>query len=135
MLGELYRLLVAAETRELQKLVRGTPAQPFLDEHNSRMFDSIRSVTSSAVARWTTSAPTKSLRFFDSSRWVKGEDSWRSLHSIQGRPDRRFALDNFGVDASRHFRGHESWRARKSAAVGRMAAFGSSSTNWMRWDK
>jgi len=29
--------------------VRGTPAQPFLDEHNSRMFDSIRSVTSSAV--------------------------------------------------------------------------------------
>src|SRR6202011_4403097 len=34
---------------ELRTLVRGTPAQPFLDEHNSRMFDSIRSVTSSAV--------------------------------------------------------------------------------------
>ncbi|HEY0800429.1 MAG TPA: type IV secretion system DNA-binding domain-containing protein, partial [Steroidobacteraceae bacterium] len=32
-----------------RELVRGTPAQPFLDEHNSRMFDSIRSVTSSAV--------------------------------------------------------------------------------------
>jgi type IV secretory pathway TraG/TraD family ATPase VirD4 len=47
--GELYRLLVAAETRELRTLVRGTPAQPFLDEHNTRMFDSIRSVTSSAV--------------------------------------------------------------------------------------
>jgi type IV secretory pathway TraG/TraD family ATPase VirD4 len=40
---------VVAETKELRTLVRGTPAQPFLDEHNSRMFDSIRSVTSSAV--------------------------------------------------------------------------------------
>jgi len=46
---ELYRLLVVADTGELRELVRGTPAQPFLDEHNSRMFDSIRSVTSSAV--------------------------------------------------------------------------------------
>jgi type IV secretory pathway TraG/TraD family ATPase VirD4 len=47
--NELYRLLVVAETSELRSLTRGTPAQPFLDEHNSRMFDSIRSVTSSAV--------------------------------------------------------------------------------------
>jgi type IV secretory pathway TraG/TraD family ATPase VirD4 len=46
---ELYRLLVAADADELRKLARGTPAQPFLDEHNNRMFDSIRSVTSSAV--------------------------------------------------------------------------------------
>ena len=48
--AELYRLLVVAEPPELRTLVRGTPAQPFLEEHNSRMFDSIRSVTSSAVA-------------------------------------------------------------------------------------
>lgn len=47
--GELYRLLVSADSRELRALVYGTPAQPFLEEHNSRMFDSIRSVTSSAV--------------------------------------------------------------------------------------
>jgi type IV secretory pathway TraG/TraD family ATPase VirD4 len=46
---ELYRLLVVADNEELRGLVRGTPAQPFLDEHNSRMFDSIRSVTTSAV--------------------------------------------------------------------------------------
>jgi len=46
---ELYRLLVGADTAELRGLVRGTPAQPFLDEDNSRMFDSIRSVTGSAV--------------------------------------------------------------------------------------
>ena len=48
-LSELYRLLVVAEAAELRTLVRGTPAQPFLEEHNGRMFDSIRSVTSSAV--------------------------------------------------------------------------------------
>jgi hypothetical protein len=47
--NELYRLLVVADTGELRGLVRGTPAQPFLDEHNIRMFDSIRSVASSAV--------------------------------------------------------------------------------------
>ncbi len=47
--GELYRLLVVADAGELRGLVRGTPAQPFLDENNGRMFDSIRSVTSSAV--------------------------------------------------------------------------------------
>lgn len=46
---ELYRLLVAGDLDQLRVLVRGTAAQPFLDEHNSRMFDSIRSVTSSAV--------------------------------------------------------------------------------------
>jgi type IV secretory pathway TraG/TraD family ATPase VirD4 len=47
--SELYRVLVTANTKELKTLVEGTPAQPFLDEHNVRMFDSIRSVTSSAV--------------------------------------------------------------------------------------
>jgi hypothetical protein len=48
-IGELYRLLVIASTAELRVLTEGTPAQPFLEEHNGRMFDSIRSVTSSAV--------------------------------------------------------------------------------------
>ena len=46
---ELYRLLLVADAGELRELVRGTPAQPFLAEDNGRMFDSIRSVTSSAV--------------------------------------------------------------------------------------
>jgi hypothetical protein len=49
-LGELFRLLVVAENKELRTLLAGTPAQPFLEEHNVRMFDSIRSVTISAVA-------------------------------------------------------------------------------------
>ena len=47
--SELYRLLVVAGTSEVKTLVAGTPAQPFLEEHNGRMFDSIRSVTSSAA--------------------------------------------------------------------------------------
>jgi len=48
-ISELYRLLVTADASELRTLVRGTAAQPFLEENNTRMFDSIRSVTSSAV--------------------------------------------------------------------------------------
>jgi hypothetical protein len=47
---ELFRLLAVADTGELKALVRGTAAQPFLEQHNARMFDSIRSVTTSAVA-------------------------------------------------------------------------------------
>ncbi len=48
-MAELFRLLVVADNDELRGLLRGTPAQPFLEEHNNRMFDSIRSVTTSAV--------------------------------------------------------------------------------------
>ena len=47
--AELYRLMVVADRTELRALVKGTPAQPFLEEHNSKMFDSIRSVTSAAI--------------------------------------------------------------------------------------
>jgi type IV secretory pathway TraG/TraD family ATPase VirD4 len=48
--SELWRLLAIASARELRKVVAGTPAQPFLDADNARMFGSIRSVTGSAVA-------------------------------------------------------------------------------------
>jgi len=48
--AELYRLLTAASTEELRLLVGGTPAQPFLDAGNERMFGSIRSVTGVGVA-------------------------------------------------------------------------------------
>jgi type IV secretory pathway TraG/TraD family ATPase VirD4 len=48
--AELLRLLAIASPRELRKVVAGTPAQPFLDADNARMFGSIRSVTGSAVA-------------------------------------------------------------------------------------
>ena len=48
-MAELYRLMMVADVGELRTLVEGTPAQPFLEEHNSSMFDSIRSVTSAAI--------------------------------------------------------------------------------------
>ena len=46
---ELFELIVVANKSELGVLVSGTPAQPFFEEHNDRMLDSIRSVLSSAV--------------------------------------------------------------------------------------
>jgi type IV secretory pathway TraG/TraD family ATPase VirD4 len=47
---DLWRLLTMASAEELRPIVAGTPAQPFLDPDNARMFGSIRSVTGSAVA-------------------------------------------------------------------------------------
>jgi type IV secretory pathway TraG/TraD family ATPase VirD4 len=49
-LANLWRLLTMASLEELRPIVAGTPAQPFLDPDNSRMFGSIRSVTGSAIA-------------------------------------------------------------------------------------
>jgi hypothetical protein len=71
---ELYRLLVVADAKELRGLLAGTPAQPFLEEHNGRMFDSIRSVTSSAVGSLDyiaqQTAEPLSIR-----QWVRREDN------------------------------------------------------------
>ncbi|MEP6886510.1 MAG: type IV secretion system DNA-binding domain-containing protein, partial [Gammaproteobacteria bacterium] len=49
-IANLWRLLTMASIDELRPLLAGTPAQPFLDPDNSRMFGSIRSVTGSAIA-------------------------------------------------------------------------------------
>jgi type IV secretory pathway TraG/TraD family ATPase VirD4 len=48
--AELWRLLAVAESDELRAIVTGTPAQPFLEPDNTRMFGSIRSVAVSAMA-------------------------------------------------------------------------------------
>jgi len=48
--AELYRLVSTAETEELRILVKNTPAQPFLESGNERMFGSIRSVTSANLS-------------------------------------------------------------------------------------
>jgi len=48
-LPELYRLLTSASSEELREVVRSTPAQPFLEEGNERMFGSIRSVTGASL--------------------------------------------------------------------------------------
>jgi hypothetical protein len=46
---ELFELLIVSRKSDLGVLVEGTPAQPFFEEHNDRMLDSIRSVLGSAV--------------------------------------------------------------------------------------
>ena len=43
-IGKLWRLLAIAGGDELRPLVAGTPAQPFLQPENARMFGSVRSV-------------------------------------------------------------------------------------------
>jgi type IV secretory pathway TraG/TraD family ATPase VirD4 len=48
--ASLWRLLTMASIDELRPMLAGTPAQPFLDPDNARMFGSIRSVTGSAIA-------------------------------------------------------------------------------------
>jgi len=48
--AELWRLIAMASSVELRPLVANTPAQPFLEPENARMFGSIRSVAGSAAA-------------------------------------------------------------------------------------
>ena len=48
--AELYRLLTVASNEELAILLQGTPARPYLDPSNERMFGSIRSVTATYVS-------------------------------------------------------------------------------------
>jgi type IV secretory pathway TraG/TraD family ATPase VirD4 len=48
--AELWRLLAIAPSQELRPVVFDTPAQPFLEPENARMFGSIRSVAGSAAA-------------------------------------------------------------------------------------
>jgi type IV secretory pathway TraG/TraD family ATPase VirD4 len=69
-LSELYRLLTAAKREELQILVEGTPAAPFLEEGNEKFFGSVRS---------TAADHTKSLEYvcaqrgaaFSVREWIK----------------------------------------------------------------
>jgi type IV secretory pathway TraG/TraD family ATPase VirD4 len=49
-LRQLWWLLMVAPAGDLRSVVAGTPAQPFLDPDNARMFGSIRAVTGSSIA-------------------------------------------------------------------------------------
>jgi type IV secretory pathway TraG/TraD family ATPase VirD4 len=68
---ELYRLTSTAETEELRILVRNTPAQPFLESGNERMFGSIRSVASANVAALEHVAEQSSMPL-SVRQWVRG---------------------------------------------------------------
>jgi type IV secretory pathway TraG/TraD family ATPase VirD4 len=48
--AELWHLLTVASSEQLRPVVAGSPAQPFLEPENARMFGSIRSVAVSAAA-------------------------------------------------------------------------------------
>src|SRR5579872_2162950 len=67
---ELWRLLTVASADELRPLVADSPAQPFLDSENGRMFGSIRAVTGSAIAALEHIVTQRSLPF-SIRDWVK----------------------------------------------------------------
>ena len=104
---ELWRLLTAASPEELRPVVAGTPAQPFLDPDNARMFGSIRSVAVSAMAALEYMQSQRAAPF-SVRQWVRrANDSRRAVHSVQGRADRGAPLDDRDLDAARDIRGDE----------------------------
>jgi type IV secretory pathway TraG/TraD family ATPase VirD4 len=70
--AEAWRLLAIAPSGELQAIVAGTPAQPFLEPENARMFGSIRSVTVSAIAAFEYVQAQRAAPF-SVRQWVKRE--------------------------------------------------------------
>jgi type IV secretory pathway TraG/TraD family ATPase VirD4 len=76
-LEELWHLLTVASLDELRPFVAGTPAQPFLDPDNSRMFGSIRAVTGSAMAALDFIRSQRAAGF-SVRRWVRD----REKHSV-----------------------------------------------------
>jgi type IV secretory pathway TraG/TraD family ATPase VirD4 len=68
--GDLWRLLMVASAEELRPVVAGTPAQPFLDPDNARMFGSIRSVAGSAMAAYEY-VQNQRATLFSVREWVK----------------------------------------------------------------
>ncbi len=72
--AELWRLLAVAPNEELRSVVAGTPAQPFLDPENARMFGSIRSVAVSAMAAFEHVQAQRSAPF-SVREWVKARSA------------------------------------------------------------
>ena len=69
--GELVRLITTAPVEELRTLLGGTAAAPYLEDSNARMFSSIRSVATTALAPLEfvaqQSGPAFSVR-----HWIRG---------------------------------------------------------------
>jgi type IV secretory pathway TraG/TraD family ATPase VirD4 len=82
---ELYRLLTIATNDELRILVQETPAQPFLENANERMFGSIRSVTANNIAALDfireQRAQPLSIR-----QWIRAADSQAHVPSTTAKP-------------------------------------------------
>jgi len=69
--AELWRLIAIAPGTELRPIVAGTPAQPFLEPENARMFGSIRSVAGSAAAALE-HVQAQRARAFSVRDWIEG---------------------------------------------------------------
>ncbi len=89
-ISELWRLLTVASIDELRPAVEGTPAQPFLDPDNARMFGSIRSVTGSAIEAFKY-IQTQRASPFSVRGWVR-ERGCRSLLFIPYKANQIAAL-------------------------------------------
>jgi type IV secretory pathway TraG/TraD family ATPase VirD4 len=76
--AELWRLLMVAPMEELRPIVAGTPAQPFLDAENARMFGSIRSVAGSSMAAFEHIQAQRAVPF-SVRRWVRSHTRSGSL--------------------------------------------------------
>jgi hypothetical protein len=113
--GELYRLLVIAPKEELQLLVAGTPAAPFLTEGSDKLFQGARSTVTAAV---------KSLDFvraqqsalFSVREWVKSGKR-RAVPAVPGRPDLGAQGDHLDLDALGDLPDHESGGGGSSVVV------------------
>ncbi|HEX4266430.1 MAG TPA: type IV secretion system DNA-binding domain-containing protein [Steroidobacteraceae bacterium] len=69
--AELWRLIAMAPSSELRPIVANTPAQPFLEPENARMFGSIRSVAGSASAALE-HVQAQRARTFSVRDWIDG---------------------------------------------------------------
>ena len=108
-LAELYRLLTAADSDELRVLVAGTPAQPFLEGGNERMFGSIRSVTGASLTALDYLATQD--RSTDRGARLGAAGQGSAVPALPGQRNRRAALDHLRLAAPRDLPGDE-WRRR-----------------------
>ena len=88
--GNLWRLLMVASADELRPIVAGTPAQPFLDTDNARMFGSIRSVAGSAMAAFEYIQNQRAM-LFSVREWVRNR-TYPSMLFIPYRANQIAAL-------------------------------------------
>jgi len=130
--AELCRLVISASAEELRVLLAGTPAGPFLEPGNEKMFGSVRSITSSAVEalKYTTRQTGAALlgaamgpgRARQEVPAVRAECCF---FPIRRGEIAAFALGDIGLDAHRDLRG--PWTGTRA-----INGCGSSSTSWMR---
>ena len=90
--ADLWRLLTVASADELRPIVAGTPAQPFLDPDNARMFGSIRSVTGSAIAAIEHIQKQRAAGILGAQMGEDMHTTQHAVHSLSGTANRGAAV-------------------------------------------